>query len=125
MIDMAVNPTEREQLLLLAAYQHGQRSGDLPRAKCWRVLRQAMLWAGELDEQIDATGGQEDHPVVDGWYRTLIDMSNQPEPLVWGAGNLGNGTERPAFPAFTACGLTEKGHRMAEALLEAHPPFAR
>lgn len=103
---------ERERLLLLAAYLYPQQSGDRIAANCWRVLRQAMLWAGVLDEQIEAIGGHGHHPVVEEWYRTLIEMVRQ-EPacdaLLWAAGNLGSATDPPGWPAFTGCGLTEKG----------------
>jgi hypothetical protein len=105
----------------MAAYLHGQLSGDRPRSNCWRVLRQAMLWAAVLDQQIDATDGQDGHPVVDVWYRSLIAMMRKPDALIWGAGNLGNGTDPPAFPPFTGCGLTEEGRRIAEQLLAAQP----
>ena len=121
---MARDPAEREELLVLAVYRHERQSADPLRANCWRVLRQAMLWARALDEQIDATLGQEDHPVMEVWYRTLISMSRRPDPRLWGEGNLGNESEPPAFPAFTACGLTEKGRRVAKGLLEAHPHLA-
>lgn len=108
---------ERERLLLLAAYLYPQQSADRITANCWRVLRQAMLWAGALDEQIEAIGGHGHHPVVEEWYRTLIEMARQ-EPagdaLLWVAGNLGSATDPPAWPAFTGCGLTEKGREFFE-----------
>lgn len=116
--------SERERLLLMAAYLHPQRANDRVTANAWRVIRQAMLWAGVLDGEIEALGGQGDHPVVDEWHRTLIDMTHgvaESEALLWFAGNPGNATERRALPAFTGCGLTARGKIVAERLLAEYP----
>ncbi|HWE97469.1 MAG TPA: hypothetical protein VG269_26160 [Tepidisphaeraceae bacterium] len=117
---------ERERLLLLAAYLHPQRTEDRVTANSWRVIRQAMLWAGVLDGEIEATGGQGDHPVIEEWHRALIDMAYrvaESEALLWVAGNLGNATEPPAWAAFTGCGLTARGKIVAEQLLGEHPRY--
>jgi hypothetical protein len=106
----------------MAAHLHGPPPGNQIYANSWRVLRQAMLWAGVLDDQIDATHGQEDQPVVYDWYHTLIEMTRRvPESatLLTGAGNL----DLPARPAFTGCALTELGRTVAEQLFAAHPQY--
>jgi hypothetical protein len=117
---------ERERLLLMAAYLHPQRPEDRVTANSWRVIRQAMLWAGVLDGEIEALGGQSDHPVVEQWHRTLIDMAHraaESDALLWVAGNLGDATEPPAWPAYTGCGLTARGRIVAEQLLTEHPHY--
>jgi hypothetical protein len=104
---------ERERLLLLAAYLHGVRPGARIHANCWRVLRQALFWAGLLDEQMESdTRHDVENPVIADWYRALISMVRQTpetERLIQGYGNLGSGTHAPAFPSNTGCGLTDKG----------------
>jgi len=115
-----VHSLEREKLLLMAAYLHPQRFPDRLAANSWRVLRQAMLWGGALDEAAEALHGQGDHPVVNEWYRALIDLGgdqSESNRLLWVGGN----TELPAWPAFTGCGLTEKGRIAAERLFTEHP----
>lgn len=118
---LAQNLNERERLLLMAAYLHGPGpEEELARANCWRVLREAMRWGGVLDEQVEATGGQCDHPVVEEWYTVLIGMIDR-EWLLRGAGNLGGEEGQAAWPAYTGCGVTEEGRDLAERLWAEHP----
>ncbi len=117
---------DREKLLLMAAYLHGARPGAEIRANCWRVLRQAMRWAGVLTQQIESdTRRDVDNPIIDDWYRALIAMTQVPEPekLIEGQGNLGSATSPPAFPSYTGCGLTDNGWKLAQRLFAEHPQY--
>jgi len=119
-----MQPT-REQLVLMAAYLHGtpRDKRQEPTANCGKVLAHALLWAGLWNDEKHRAffhGADADNPVADAWYRALIALT-QVEPdsdrLLEGSGNLGSPDgDPPAGPTFTACGLTDKRHALAEQL---------
>ena len=112
---------QRGRLLVMAACIHGPKAGPPIYANCNRILRQALLWAGLWTEQMEYDERHDiANEVVEDWYRILIAMTHQtPAPLLEGAGNL----ELPAFPTYTACGLTSKGKEIAEKLFTEFPEY--
>lgn len=120
--------TEREQLILMAAYVHGSPLDGGISANCNRVLAQALFWAGLWNDGVRlrlmgaevAEVGPQDAATADGWYDVLIALTRQPaaERLLQGWGNLGTPEGHPAaWPAFTACGLTQEGWELAKKML--------
>jgi hypothetical protein len=116
---------ERERLLVMAAFLHGAKPGAEIRANCGRVLRQALAWAGLWDDQAEYDYRRDnDNPVIDDWYCTLIAMTRRApksELLIKGQGNFGSPVDPPASPRYTGCRLTDKGRELAAALFAEHP----
>ena len=119
--------SERQRLLLMAAYLHGAKPEAEIRANCGRVLRQALLWAGLWNETLERDSRHDiENPVIADWYNTLIAMTREvpnSELLIEGQGNLGSPDHPPAFPSYTGCRLTTKGRECAERLFTAYPQF--
>ncbi|HVS35550.1 MAG TPA: hypothetical protein VMS17_08210 [Gemmataceae bacterium] len=119
--------TQRERLLLMAAYFRGAKPGAEIRANCARVLRQALLWAGLWNEQLERDERRDvSNPVIEEWYSSLIAMTRvAPESglLIEGAGNLQSPPKGPAFPSYTGCRLTNEGGALAERLLAEYPHY--
>ncbi|OAI41662.1 hypothetical protein AYO40_02695 [Planctomycetaceae bacterium SCGC AG-212-D15] len=118
--------SERERLIIMAASLHGTKAWErVQRANCFRVLQQALTWARLWDEERMRSRDVEE-PTVDDWYQTLIMMSRmaKKERLIEGGGNLGVPNKYPpALPAFTSCGLTAKGKKVARALFARFPKY--
>ncbi len=123
--DQMPNLREREHLLVMSAYLHGAPPGAEIRANCDRVLRQALLWAGLWNDQLEHDVRRDcENPVIEDWYRTLISMTRRApafEALIEGQGNLGSDQYPPALPSYTGCRLTERGRELAERLLAEYP----
>jgi len=117
----------REHLLLLAAYFHGDQPGKVIHANCWRVLRQALIWTGLWCEELERDEWNDPgSPVIDLWYQTLIAMTRRKPKsklLLEGGGNLGSPEDPPAYPKYTGCGLTRRGREFAEQLLGQYPQY--
>jgi hypothetical protein len=126
--------TEMDRLLLMAAAVHGLGSStDLRRANAAKVVGQALVWAGLVDDEVrEAWRSLEGHPAIDQCYEALIRMirrldaawANDPtQPLFEGMGNFGSREDPPAYPHFTSCRLTLGGEQLARELLEQHPEY--
>jgi hypothetical protein len=99
---------------------------DLGRANSARVVGQALLWAGLIDDEVRAAWEAiEYHPAITGCYGALIGMIRQPpgEALFQGGGDLGTPESPQAFPHFTSCRLTRRGERLARQLLAQYPEY--
>jgi hypothetical protein len=118
---------ERERLLLMAAYYRGAKAEAEIRANCALVLRQALLWAGLWNEQLE----RDEHsdvakPIIEDWYSTLIAMTRVARGsglLIEGAGNMQMPPKGPAFPSYSGCRLTSEGRTIAERLLAENPQY--
>jgi hypothetical protein len=123
--ESAASPIDRESLLVVAAFIHGREPKEEIRANCWRVLAQAIRWAGQWNDRLEQDVRHDiDNPFVDDWYRTLIAMiGHEPanDALIEGRGNFGSETEPAADPRFTGCRATVRGRQMAENLLATQP----
>ena len=118
--------TERERLLVMAAYLHAKTPRAKHYANTMKVLKQAPEWAGRWSEVTevhiydDIRGS-----VLDDWYTTLIAMTRVPAPmcLMNGGGNLGVNNTPRAHPLFTSCWLNPKGRRLAILLFKEFPQY--
>ncbi len=128
-----MNLSERERLLLMAAFLHGTKAEAEIRANCGQVLRQALVWAGHWKENQDNREFDDNlNPVIKDWYGDLISMIRdnlESGLLMEGSGNLGsaddlpfgNPDDEPAAPNFTGCRLTQRGREIAQRLLKVYP----
>jgi hypothetical protein len=124
----ALELSEMQRLLLMAAAVHGLCPGAPLTSNCGRVLGTALRWAGRLTPDVLAswTDDFDIHPVVRECYSALILMvQHRPaeEASLEGAGNFGTPSEPLAQPWFTSCRLTERGELVAEDLLSQHPGY--
>ncbi len=126
-LDPDTDLDNREQLLLMAAYFHGAQPRKEIRANGRRVLRQALLWAGLWNGQLEHDEHHDiDNPVLQDWYQTLIAMTRRKPKsklLLEGAGNFGSPVDAPACPRYTGCRLTRRGREFAEKLREQYPQY--
>jgi hypothetical protein len=126
--------TPMEQWLVMAAAVHNLGPNALLNANCWKVVSQALKWAGQWETVRDAFLRYDEHPIVEDCYGVLIRMIRQKDRIVGtglprgalfeGAGNFGSPEYPAAHPQFTACRLTTAGERIAHDLLRLHPRFA-
>ena len=120
---------QSRQLLLMAAAVHnlGPELGSRDRfgANAFKVVRQALHWAGLYEGEVRAAFERyEESPEVTAFYDALVSMmpqGNAVEPLFEGEGNL-CGKPR-ASPFFTHCRLTDRGWVAANQLLQLHPTY--
>jgi hypothetical protein len=142
-MDDAIDLTEVERQLLMAAAVHGLGPAtDISRANTARVVNQVLHWRGLTAEQVNAGWRDEDcDPEHDAVYAALVRMTHQavrgggfrpserPGPALFeGGGNWGvpADPERPAcWPHFNSCRLTAEGERLARELLEQHPEYRK
>jgi hypothetical protein len=119
--------TENQKLVLMAAAVHGLGpETDLMYANARRVVRQALVWQGYWDQELDAVWNPYDgSPALEAVYGALLSLIKMGEPLFEGAGNLGSDSLPSAFPDFVSCRLTTRGQAMAEQLLAEQPRFGQ
>lgn len=118
---------EEQRLLLMAAAAHGLRPGIDLRANCAKVVGQALVWSGGVDDSVLAAWREmNEHPLIDRFYDVLIAMIRHDPPseaLFEGIGNFGAPGRPAAAPHFTACRLTAIGERIADGLLARHAEY--
>lgn len=101
---------------------------DLSYANTFKVMRQALHWAGLLHGEIERSfeSYNNECPPVAQFYEAMISMMPQAGPtevLFEGEGNWGGPGELPASAHFTSCRLTERGWEIGCELLERHPDY--
>src|SRR5690242_6813511 len=100
---------------------------DLAHANTYKVMRQALHWAGLLHGEIETCfESYDDAPPVSKFYVALTSMILEDRPtgfLFESGGNWGGPGLRRAAAHFTSCRLTKRGWSVAYQLLERHPRY--